>query len=210
MIRCYDKGEDTLLIEDHRQSSTADQPDSRKLGAMIRGGDTQAFRVLYEQYGGRIKGYLKQMTGSAESAEDLMQEVFVAAYHGRSAYRGDTSALSWLLGIAHRRWRDANRKSTVSTVELRESMVDTEGGKPLADRVLDAITLTSALSTLDDAYREALFLVASEGLTYREASQVTGEPVGTVKWRVSIAIRRLRSELMREEGHGDELQRALP
>jgi DNA-directed RNA polymerase specialized sigma24 family protein len=62
-------------------------------------------------------------------------------------------------------------------------------------QTVETVVLDQALQMLDEPFREALLLVHSQGLTYREAAELRGEPVGTVKWRVSEAARRLRQIL---------------
>ena len=174
-----------------------------------RNGDQEAFREIYDQYAPRVMGYLMRLTGERADAEDMLQEVFVAAYQGRADFGERASLLTWLLGIASRRRRDKNRKQTLSfsnsahTDESLDSLP--QPGSPLESRVIDAIVLDDALGRLAPEYREALLLVAGQGLTYAEASAITGEPVGTVKWRVSVANRKLRQLLSaddQEEPHG--------
>ena len=65
----------------------------------------------------------------------------------------------------------------------------------LESGVLDRLTLDAALATLDLPFREALILIHSQGLTYNEAAEVLGEPAGTVKWRVSEALKSVRRQL---------------
>jgi RNA polymerase sigma-70 factor (ECF subfamily) len=103
-----------------------------------------------------------------------------------------------------RRWRDRQRRGRLDTVpsldeaaESRASRYAREAG--LEDQVVRSITLSRSLRMLDPPFREALLLVASQGLSYREAAEVLGEPVGTVKWRVSEAARRMRRILSTEE-----------
>ncbi|BDI28637.1 hypothetical protein CCAX7_006880 [Capsulimonas corticalis] len=174
-----------------------------------RNGDQAAFREIYDQYAPRVMGYLIRLTGDRADAEDMVQEVFVAAYQGRAGFGERASMLTWLLGIATRRWRDKNRKQTLrfsdpaDTDESLDSLPQT--GSPLESRVIAAIALDDALEQLAPEYREALLLVAGQGLTYAEAAAITGEPVGTVKWRVSVATRKLQQLLSaedQEEPHG--------
>jgi RNA polymerase sigma-70 factor (ECF subfamily) len=68
----------------------------------------------------------------------------------------------------------------------------------LEDRVADADALSQSLEGLDPKLREALLLVVSQGMTYREAAEITGEPIGTVKWRVWKATQIMRGILENE------------
>lgn len=177
--------------------------DERRLAGRIRVGDPQAFRDLYDAYGARLLGYALRLTGTREEAEDLVQETFVAAYAGRATFARKARLVSWLLGIATRRWRDKARRYAPQTVPLD----DLPHGPGMERGVVDAITLAHMLGKLDEPLREALLLVRSQGLTYAEAAEALGEPEGTVKWRVSEATRRAQKLLNGMDGEFDGLQR---
>jgi RNA polymerase sigma-70 factor, ECF subfamily len=184
---------------------------ARELERDLRSGERQGFEAVYRAYSGRVLGFAIRLCGNRAEAEDLVQETFLAAYGGRTGYRGRSGLLTWLLGIASRRWRDGNRKQRVDAVSLDDSespSVAVAQPDDLERRVTDGLALSEALNSLDEPFRQALLLVASQGLTYREAAEVTGEPVGTVKWRVFEATRRMRRILGEWEEESDELQRA--
>jgi RNA polymerase sigma-70 factor, ECF subfamily len=187
--------------------------EERQLETGIRMGDAESFRVLYDRHAPQILGYLLRLTNNRAEAEDLVQDVFLAAYVGRTTFRGQSRPISWLLGIATRRWRDRLRRRTPASTPL-DTLAETGeaewGGVPqtgLEGDVINAITLTRALAKLEPPLREALLLVRSQGLTYVEAAAILEQPVGTVKWRVSEATRRMQQLLDTVEGEFDEMQR---
>lgn len=188
--------------------------EERRFRAKIQAGDHATFDALFERHAAQVLGFLLPLTGSRAEAEDLVQDVFLAAYHSHATFGGRVKPVSWLLGIAVRRWRDDGRRGRLDILALDDDQTagECEGGFPrqaaLADQILDAVTLSQALSTLATPFREALLLVASQGFTYREAAGILGEPVGTVKWRVSEASRRMRGLLTAGEEEKDELQPA--
>jgi RNA polymerase sigma-70 factor (ECF subfamily) len=177
--------------------------DERRLEAGIKAGDPQAFRDLYDAYGARVLGYALRLTACREEAEDLLQDTFVACFSGRSSFHGRSRLISWLLGIATRRWRDRGRRHVLQTVPLD----DRPNGPGIERGVVDALSLSQALGRLEPPFREALLLVRSQGLTYEEAAAIVGEPVGTVKWRVHEAARRTQQFLNEMDGESDEVQR---
>lgn len=162
----------------------------------LQRGEPAAFDRLFDQFAPRILGYLLRLTGSRAEAEDLTQETFLAAYHGRNAFRGSAKPLTWLLAIARRRWRDQHRYAKPPSVPLNENETATDDP---ADQIALSATLAKALEQLDEPEREVLLLTAVQGLTYKEAAEITGEPVGTVKWRVHEATQRLRRLLTAAE-----------
>jgi RNA polymerase sigma-70 factor, ECF subfamily len=190
--------------------------EERELVSRLRAGDRQGFDALYRIYVPRVMGFACRLTGCRADAEDLVQEVFVAAYAAAPGFEGRSGLLSWLLAIAVRRWRDRSRRRSVETVPPLDDDGTEEGapspgpGSALEEQVVRSLTLTHALAALEPPFREALLLVASQGLTYREAAEVLGEPVGTVKWRVSEASRRLRALLGAVEEECHEVQVRQP
>ena len=92
--------------------------DERALALKLRAGDRQSFDAVYQCYAGRVMGFALRLTGSRTEAEDLVQEVFLAAYAARATFKGNSRLLSWLLGIAIRRWRDRCRHRTPETLAL--------------------------------------------------------------------------------------------
>jgi len=173
-------------------------PEEANLLAKMRAGDPQALRRLYELYADRVSGFALRLTGNRSETEDIVQEVLVAAYAGHAACQGRARPLTWLLGIATRRWRDRRRQRSTLPQEgdALDHLAFSGAQRSLESEVIDALTLDCALQQLDPPFRQALLLVASQGLTYREAADVMAEPVGTVKWRVSRATREM-SRLLR-------------
>jgi len=163
----------------------------------IRSGDRGVFDRLHADLAPRVRGYLQRLTGgNRAAAEDLTQDVFVAAYVGRERYSGGARPLGWLMGIARRRWRDSQRSAPPLAAEL---LPDRAGDADLAAQVVRAAHLEACLNRLDPAAREAILLVFGEGRTYAEAAAILAQPVGTVKWRVHAASRTLRELLQAAE-----------
>ncbi|MBC7809328.1 MAG: RNA polymerase sigma factor [Akkermansiaceae bacterium] len=156
----------------------------------------EPFRVLHRRYADRVMGYALRLTGGRRAdAEDLVQDTFVAAYRSQSGFRGKSGFLAWLLGIATRRWRDAARRTVAPAAppEIGTENADElpDDRRPFEERVADAAVLEAALSRLPERERIALLLIVSQQLTYAEAARATGEPEGTVKWRVHRAVKEM-------------------
>ncbi len=150
----------------------------------------------------------------ADDADDLLAEVFIAAYRARHRYdRSRPSALPWLYGIAAnlsaRTFRSRTRAAAAAArmsgrdeaatdpQDLRTDRLDAEAAWP---------SLAAALDELADGPREALLLHVWEELTYEEISIATDVPIGTVRSRISRARANLR-ELMGGQRETSEGQR---
>ena len=196
------------------ENNSRDEGDDALL-ARYRQGDQAAFDALYERVAGRLFAFALQLTqGRRADAEDLVQETFVAAYRGMGGFRGGSRVLTWLFGIMARRSRDNRRRPQlmVATREETDEDVSRVAASP-ENAALSAILLQEAIARLDAPQREAFLLVAAQGLTHKEAAGVLGAPVGTVKWRVAEAMRRLRVTLTDEpipNAHCEDARRASP
>ncbi len=130
------------------------------------------------------------------AADDLTQETFERALRGLHAFRGDSSARTWLLSIARRTCIDTIRTRTrMRTREDRLRALAVDGAHDLAS--LD-VELDELLATLDPDRRAAFVLTQLLGYGYADAAEVCGCPVGTIRSRVA----RARADLI--EAWGDD------
>jgi RNA polymerase sigma-70 factor (ECF subfamily) len=120
--------------------------------------------------------------GSREQADDLTQETYARAFGALHRFAGRSSARTWLLSIARRVCADAVR-SAVRTRAAAPRLVDDRRSTDPAETV----TVRALLDTLDTDRREAFVLTQVVGLSYAEAADVCGCPVGTIRSRVARA-----------------------
>lgn len=119
--------------------------------------------------------------GSPADAEDLAQETFARAFGSLHRFAGRSSARTWLLSIARRVCADAIRyRKPVSPV------TDVQPAGRAADPA-DTVSLRMLLDGLEAPFREAFVLTQLLGLSYPEAAEVLGCPVGTIRSRVARA-----------------------
>jgi RNA polymerase sigma-70 factor (ECF subfamily) len=164
---------------------------------LLRQGDKRSFDLLYYRYAPRVLGLLLHLTrGDRCEAEDLTQETFLASFAAHASYAERGSPLSWLLGIALRRWRDKQRSAKPASLPLSESLPEK---RDIERQVVQRAGLDDALDRLEPRYREALLLIAGQQLSYKEAAAIMEEPVGTVKWLFHEATRRMRLLLQNDE-----------
>jgi RNA polymerase sigma-70 factor, ECF subfamily len=133
---------------------------------------------------------------AAEAVQDVVSDTFLAAWRRHGELNGEP--LPWLLGIA-RRTAANHRRSGMRRVALRERL----GGEPTANAhagLNDRDPLVaSALATLAERDREALMLVAWDGLEHRVAATVMGCSTGAFTVRVHRARRKLERALASEQ-----------
>jgi RNA polymerase sigma-70 factor (ECF subfamily) len=155
-------------------------------------------RELYlKSYPGVLRIALDVLANRAE-AEDLAQEVFVEAWRRREQFdpsRG--SEWSWLRAIARSRALDRLR----ACQRRRELEAEAPSPAPGARIEGESEDVRTLLSRLSNRERATLSLAYMDGLTHREISERTGEPLGTVKTRIRSALAR-RSQRARRRRPG--------
>lgn len=177
-------------------------PDTRAL----RRGESGAWNLLYADLAPRVLGYLLRLGVARHDAEDVVQETFLAAFDGRKSYASRSLPLAWLLGIARRRWRDKAR----GTHPTDEPPADLPDKRDVAGEVVSDATAEGWLSLLPVADREIIVLSVLNGLSYREIADITGKPLGTVKWRAAESLKRLRALVPAEESHHEQTELTRP
>jgi RNA polymerase sigma-70 factor (ECF subfamily) len=167
--------------------------DENNLARQLRAGEAGSFETLYREYGPRIYRFCRRLTCNDTSAEDLTQDVFLAAYRGMERFEGRSSLATWLYRITLYRWRNLQNAHSVETLALDETT--TALSSDPAQTGLERIALENALSALPAPLREAFLLVKGEGFLCREAAEILGIPEGTLKSRVYSAILKLQGLL---------------
>jgi RNA polymerase sigma-70 factor, ECF subfamily len=174
--------------------------DEKELLRRFQGGEPGGFDGLYQQYGDRVYRFCHRLCAHAADAEDLAQEVFLAAYQGLDRFAGRSSLTTWLFRIAVYRWQRLRSSAGAHTLPLLEDQLSSAADPALTG--VQRVSLEQALNALPDPLREAFLLVKAEGFKYREAAQVLDIPQGTVQSRVHDAVMRLRTLLQEEPRTG--------
>lgn len=173
---------------------TKDADESTTLAAAQRG-DRAAQRALFLDHKDDVGRHIQRMTGDESAVDDLVQEVFIAAFTALPGFRRDARLDTWLFRITVnkvRNWWDANRRR-----RRREDRVAQAPREPVvtpedqADTAEHRRRLYAALGQLPDKYREAFTARAIENLSLQDASALLGVPISTVSYRTRKAEERL-------------------
>ena len=124
--------------------------------------------------------------GDRDSADDLTQETYLRAFGSLHRFEGRSSLRTWLLAVARRVCADALRSRRRRPSLVRLDSFDVEVGDG-ADRVGESAAVGDLLARLEADRREAFVLTQVVGLSYAEAAEVAGCPVGTIRSRVARA-----------------------
>ena len=127
--------------------------------------------------------------GDRASADDLTQETYLRAFGSLHRFEGRSSLRTWLLAIARRVCADAVRSARRRRLTLvgDDAVLEALDGGDGADRVGEGVVVGDLLARLTPDRREAFVLTQLLGLSYAEAAEVAGCPVGTIRSRVARA-----------------------
>ena len=158
------------------------QKDDRLI-AMMRDGHERAFEVLFERYNTRLLAFCQHMLSSREDAEDVLQEVFVAAHNAILADERDLNVRPWLYRIARNRCLNHLRKPVPEGQDTMD-VHPHENGATTAERVQNREEfrqLIDDVRTLPETQRTALLLREIDAMSYEEIAQATATTVPSVK-----------------------------
>ena len=182
----YEKAEDRQLIE------------------AICDNDLGALEALYARYSGPVYALAVRMLRDAGAAEEVAQDTFLKVWNKAGSYKAPRgSVTSWLFRIAHNRTIDELRKRKREYEKVRHG-VDLSNRPTEAHDVdpteyatsrFEGNRLKAALTTLRPEQREVIVLAYFGGLTHSEISSHLDQPLGTVKTRLRLAIKKLRHVL---------------
>ncbi|MFC1782516.1 RNA polymerase sigma factor [Planctomycetota bacterium] len=179
------------------------RPEKQLLKA-IRAGERAACEKLVKDYYQRVYRFLVHLTGDAGRADDLTQETFTAAWSSIGGFKGRCSIASWLHRIAYSKFVDAGRKSR----QLGNLQAQARQKAPRRDETAEPMQrlmteerdeeLYQALRRLKHDDQVVIVLHYFQDMSYREMAAVLGKPTGTVKWRTSRALKKLKKILTQE------------
>jgi RNA polymerase sigma factor (sigma-70 family) len=154
-----------------------------QLVALFRAGHDEAFGIIHDRYRQRLFAYARQMlSGSRSDAEDVLQDVFLRAYHALRADRRPIALRAWLYRVAHNRCIDQIRRPAPAP----EDIYELNRGVPSdpmaeAERREDLRRLIADVRALPDQQRSALLMREMEGLSYSDLAEALGVTVPAVK-----------------------------
>jgi len=167
------------------------------LAVKLKNGDRSALEMLFERHYDSLFGYLFRMTfGDRALAADLAQESFLRVLRGIQTYDTARPFKAWLYGIATNAARNAVASADTRRTESFEADADyPDEAPPFEQTLLEAEAASSviaALRQLPEHQREAIVLFYDQSFSLAQIADTLNIPVGTVKSRLSLGVKRLR------------------
>jgi len=169
---------------------------------LVRRGDARAFEIVYERHSAAAFSLAYRMMGTRSGAEDVTQDAFLSLWRSGARYdRARGSVRTWVLGIVHHRAIDALRRATVHDRRragdegIEERFEATERTDVEAARREEAGVVRGALETLPSDQCQVIELAYFGGFTHTEIADMLEAPVGTIKGRMRLGLKKMRAQL---------------
>jgi RNA polymerase sigma-70 factor (ECF subfamily) len=169
---------------------------------LVRRGDARAFEIIYERHSAAAFSLAYRMMGTRSGAEDVTQDAFLSLWRSGARYdQARGSVRTWVLGIVHHRAIDALRRATVHDKRragdegIEERFEAAERTDVEAARREEAGTVRNALSTLPADQCQVIELAYFGGFTHTEIAEMLDAPVGTIKGRMRLGLKKMRAQL---------------
>ena len=166
---------------------------------LIAGGSENAFGEIYRRYHQPIYNYLLRIVQDDAGGDDILQEVFLAVWQGAGKFKQKASVKTWIYRIAYKQSISWLRKhGGESSPAKLEEVVDS--GESPEERALTAIrnaNIKRAMEGLSPKHRAVLELAFVQDMSYTEIAEILDCPVGTVRSRMSYALRHLNQILLK-------------
>jgi len=173
------------------------QRDLEQIIIGCRKGDEASFSQLIDTYAKRCFGYFYRLSGSRETSEDLLSELFVKLVEKIGTYKGG-SFDGWLFTMAsnlfHDHLRFKQRQTRLLNEQSRRVMLQPRHAE--SDYEGESDQLQTALGKLDSDVKELIMMRYYSQLSFKEISESRGEPIGTTLSKLHRGMKRLR-ELMK-------------
>lgn len=185
-------------------ASTGTERDlSQAVLAVARDHDRQAFRRIYLHFAPRLKTFLMRSGSQADQAEEVIQETMVKVWRRAETFDpGKASVAAWVYTIARNVRIDLIRKVSRPEIDENDPCLVPDSAPPpneMVEQSLQAERLRQVMTGLPEEQREVLNLAFFEEKSHGEVAEQLGIPLGTVKSRIRLALKRIRSEYGGEE-----------
>ncbi len=181
-------------------SAMAKISEEQALVERFRRGDDSAFERIVERHSAEVAALANRLLGWPGNVDDIVQDVFVAAFLGLKGFRGDCRLRTWLFTITvnqcrSQRWRRRFRLRAVTMEDAQALTSPEQGGEKAAMDKETFARVRRAVQGLPRKYREVVVLRYLQGLDIQEACRLLGITANSLQVRLNRARKRLKEQL---------------
>jgi len=178
------------------------RPDEELMLA-VKGGNQDAFTVLYRRHQNGLLSFCYQMLRNYEDAGDVFQEAFRYIFLHAATYEASAKFTTYLYRIARNLCIDILRRRRRWNLQQLDTEIDVQDEHPAQESKLETEEVEAhvkkALEEVPEPYREVVLLRLVKGLAYEDIASITDSPLGTVKSRLHAGFAFLRQVLRRKK-----------
>src|SRR5918994_1095882 len=166
--------------------------------SLVEAADAEAFATLYDRHSRAAFSLAYRMMGERQASEDLMQDAFLKVWRSAKSYRAERGSVrTWILSIVHNRGIDqirsqASRRRTQDKIEASAPLSQPSEAFAETLRNSQRDQVREALDSLPPEQLKILELAYFSGYTHVEISDLLGLPLGTVKGRMRLGLKKVR------------------
>jgi RNA polymerase sigma-70 factor, ECF subfamily len=184
----------------HHEPIATPRPDLVSLMHLVQAGDDDAFAGLYDELSGVVFGTVKRVLRDPAMSEEVTQEVFVELWRTAARFDPERASVStWAITIARRRAVDRVRREQSQRDRIERSATQRPSQNDAPDDVvvasIEAERVTRALAELPDEQRVVIEMAFLHGDSHGDIAEHLGVPLGTVKGRVRLGLKKLGGKL---------------
>ena len=185
--------------------------DDQSLIRLIAHSQESALSELYDRYSRLVYSLALNAVSDPATAEEITQDVFIRIWDHAGTYQAEKSkVVTWIASITRYRSIDVIRRRKIRPESQSVSWeIEPSASEMNSTNVEETVEISQkrrrvrqAISMLPEEQRQALAYAYFQGYTHREIAEVLGEPLGTVKTRIRLAMQKLR-QLLEHEEHTD-------
>jgi RNA polymerase sigma-70 factor (ECF subfamily) len=169
----------------------------------IQARDEEALEILIKRYNAMLRSIVGRMIANDQDVTDVIEDVFIGVWNQASNFDNSKGKpMGWIITMARRRAIDrVRRRQAYDRAEMRLRLSTDSGSSHLASDDVEeeanssdmAELFKELISTLPEAQQQVVHLAFYQGLSQREISKKTGIPLGTVKTRIELGVKKLRA-----------------
>jgi RNA polymerase sigma-70 factor (ECF subfamily) len=201
MLYAFDSQQRKRVLENRIKEITDEQ-----LMAGICRQEQWCLGALYQRHHGLLRTVISRIVGNEYDVDDVLQECLLDVWrHAGNYSRAKGEALAWIVTLARRRAIDRVRRIGTyhrckerfrGIVEMEQQGAVHAGADEEVAFIDRAAVIRNLIAKLPEAQQEAVQLAFYKGLTQREIARFTGKPLGTIKTRLELGLRKLRAALL--------------